>query len=256
VGAGAGGTHVDNLMASVRLEWSPFVRGLEIGTNLAHDVLPVLNVYAKYNVVDTRWFGLGVRAGFRWIDFDNLWSLSAVSDSSSVKQALWNAEMFMVPLSVIASFPLADWVSIHTEVGYTYTPVSGDIVIDDKHFNSGIQWHELTINPTIHFYPGRGVALLFGVQVPVLSAVHGEGYTEDSQEALPGVRYGIQAALDTDFEVKNMVSPWFGVHIAWESFNLRVTGTWGLRFFDQSMFQAPGVLAYLPMPGFDAFWRF
>lgn len=253
VGLGLVGTNYDNLFASVRLEWSPFVEGLEIGTNLAHDVLPFVNVYAKYTALDTRWVGLGFRLGFKWLDVGNLW---LVPNDSSIKEDLGAVDMYMVPMSALLSFPLADWVGIHTELSYMYTPVKGDLVLDDTHYNAGITWHELTVNPALYFYPGAGVAILLGVQVPLYSAVFGEGYQEAAAPGLPGIRYGLQASLSTRFDVSSLVSPWFGVHFAWDSFNLRVTGTWGLRFFDRSTFQAGSALAYIPIPGFEMFWRF
>ncbi len=77
VGLGLVGTQMDNLLASMRLEWSPFVPGLEIGTNLAHDALPMLNFYAKYTALDTRWVALGVRLGGRLYGlFESPWVIA------------------------------------------------------------------------------------------------------------------------------------------------------------------------------------
>ena len=253
VGVGLVGTQMDNLLASMRLEWSPFVPGLEIGTNLAHDALPALNFYAKYTALDSRWVGLGFRLGFKWLDFGNTWLLK---DGSDLDETFGGAEMFMVPMSMTASFPLADWFSFHAELSYTYTPFSGELVLDGTHYNGGIVWHELTLNPTLHFYPGRGVALLVGVQLPLYSALFGEGYQELTSLDAPGVRYGLQASLRSEFDVWRLVTPWVGIHLAWESFNLRLTATWGLRFFESTMFDAGGALAYIPIPGFEMFWRF
>lgn len=252
VGAGLVGTRVENLLASVRLEWSPYVEGLEIGTNLAHDIISFVNFYAKYTPLDTRWVGVGVRAGFRWLSPGNVW---LIPDDSEFKQDFGAVDMYMFPVSAYVSLPLSDWFGVHTELSYMYTPVKGDLVLDEVHYNAGAAWHELTVQPAVHFYPGRGVALLAGVQVPLYSAVFGEGYSEESDERLPGVRYGFQGSLSTEFDVTSLVSPWIGVHIAWEHVNVRVTGTWGLRFFDESTLEADGWLAYVPLPGFEVFWR-
>jgi hypothetical protein len=252
-GVGLGGATVDNLLLSLRLEWSPYVDGLEIGTNLAHDAVSIINLYAKYNVLDTRWFGLGVRLGFKWLNPSNVW---IVPDGSGLKEDLGAVDMYMFPASVMVSFPLAEWISIHTELNYMYTPVSGDLVLDDTHYNGGVAWHELALHPAVHLHLGAGTALLLGVQVPLYSAVSGDGYSETPDPNHPGIRYGLQASLSTRFAVTELVSPWIGLHVAWEHFNLRVTGTWGLRFFDESMLQADGWLAYVPIPGVELAWRF
>lgn len=253
VGAGVVGTSYDDLLASVRVEWSPFVPGLELGTNLAHDVGGLVNVYAKYTVLDTPWFGFGARLGFKWLDGGNLWFLP---DDSSLKQDLAAVDMFMIPVSAYLSFPIADWFGFHTEFRYMYTPVTGDLVLDGTHYNGGATWHEVTVSPALHFYLGSGVALLAGVEVPLYSAVSGKGYQETPATGYPGIRYGVQATVSNTFDVRELVTPWFGVHIAWEHFNLRVTGTWGLRFFERSTFTEFDTLAYVPLPGFEMFWRF
>jgi len=251
-GVGLGGATMDKLLLSVRLEWSPYVDGLEIGTNLAHDAVSWVNFYAKYNALDTRFFGLGVRLGFKWLNPRNVW---IVPDDAALKEEL-DGDMYMVPISVLVSLPLAEWVSIHAELSYMYTPVSGDLVLGDTHYNGGVAWHEVTAHPAIHFHLGAGTALLLGVQVPLYSSVSGDGYSETLDEDHPGVRYGLQASMHTRFAVTELVSPWIGLHVAWEHFNLRVTGTWGLRFFDQSTLQAQSALAYVPIPGVELAWRF
>ena len=252
VGVGLVGTTYDNLLASIRLEWSPFVPGLEIGTNLAHDVLPLVNVYAKYSFLDTRWIGMSARLGFRWLSPRYLWM---IPDDAAFKQELRGADLYMVPAAVTVSFPLARWVGVHAELSYTYTPVAGDLVLDETYYNGGVVWHELTVHPSLHFYVGDGVALLVGVDVPVYSAISGEGYSETPHPTHPGVLYGMQASLSTRFDVARLVTPWLGLHVAWEHLNLRLTAAWGLRFFDESLLERSDWLAYVPIPGIELFWR-
>lgn len=49
--------------------------GLQLGTNLGHNAVALLNVDLKFNAVNARHFGLSLQAGIKWLNPANVYAL-------------------------------------------------------------------------------------------------------------------------------------------------------------------------------------
>lgn len=240
LGIGAGEADRANLLFSLRAEHA-FFEGFEVGTNVAHDALGVVNAYVKGTPLATRWVALGARVGLTWLNPQNIWMMPAES-----RDDLGDLDLFMVPLTIAATFPLASWVGLTLEANYTYSGVAGTASIGESSADAGFGGHEVSLRPSANFYVGRGIALQLGLDVPLYASTSLSGYVEE--EVQPGVVVGAQAGSSKTLDVRGLTTTYVGFHMAWEHFNLRLFATYGLRIFAKRL--------KVPIPGAAVFWRF
>lgn len=162
VDAGLIGTEVKDAGANVDVT-AGFGRSGQVSTNLAHLSLGLVNASLKYTVVDRPWFGLGLEGGFLYTRPSLIWLLP-----DEISDPLAGIDLFHIPLRILASFPVSSWTSLHLGLGYTHAEVVGELGDESSSFlNAGVGARSVQVDPTIHFYLNRRVALILGANIPV-----------------------------------------------------------------------------------------
>ena len=94
--------------------------GFAIEMNLAHVGVGLLNVSAAWHFIDTRYFDLGVRAGFWYGHGEWFWIAQGAAKSLVSK-----VDLVSVPVVLTASAPLTRWLQLDLGVQYSYGDVFG-----------------------------------------------------------------------------------------------------------------------------------
>lgn len=240
MGLGLVGTDFDNVGADLPLDVG-IPGGLQVGTNVGHDAVALLNLDLKWNAVDTRHFGLGIQAGIKWLNPSNIYALP-----QDIRSELGKVNLYILPIRIETSYPILPWLDAHLGVGYQHTVIDGTVSEGSALAKGHVGTREITIHPRVGLYPGGKVAIIVGAIVPVWARAVAS--VQAVAEVQPGVVAGVQ---DTEF-VRIPLNDLYTVYIAtefrWGRTHFRVTLTQGLRFLTQ---QVP-----FPLPAFDLYWRF
>lgn len=187
VDAGLVGTEVADAGANVDVA-AGFGRSGQVSTNVAHLSLGLVNASLKYTILDRPWFGLGVEGGFLWTRPTLIWLLP-----DELSEPLAGIDLFHIPLRVLASFPVASWASLHLGVGYTHAEIVGALGDESSSFlNAGIGARSVQLDPTVHFYLNRRVALILGANLPLY--ITAAAQVESDVELDDGIVLGIRSA--------------------------------------------------------------
>lgn len=163
----------------------------QFGFNLAHAGIGMLNLETKFNLVDQRWWGLGLRVEARWLHGSWLWPLP-----DSTRKELDGVDMLDIPIGLIASFPLFRWMGLHLEFGYTHAEVFGNLQSDDAALEGTAGTRELYLEPTVRFYLWSKVALVLGAHLPLWARAAVR--TSAEQQAEPDLIVGVNGAAWQD----------------------------------------------------------
>lgn len=186
IDTGVVGTELADVGANIDVA-AGFGRGGEVSTNLAHLGLGLVNASAKYTVLDRPWFGLGVEGSFLWTRPSLIWLLP-----DDIAEPLSGIDLFIVPLKVTTSFPVARWTSLHLGLGYTHAEIAGELRGESAFFDAGVGTRSVQLDPMVHFYLGRRAALIAGANVPVFMMAAER--LETDVELEPGVVLGARSA--------------------------------------------------------------
>ncbi|MEX1363022.1 MAG: hypothetical protein AB1Z98_07845 [Nannocystaceae bacterium] len=184
VDVGAVGTELSDVGANLDVA-AGFGRGAQVSTNVAHLSLGLVNAAVKYTALDRPWLGLGFEGSFLWTQPSLIWLLP-----DDIADPLSGIDLFIVPLRVTASFPVARWTSLHLGLGYTHAEISGELRGDSAFFDAGVGARSIQLDPTVHFYLNHRAALMLGANVPVymIAAERIETDVEVEEGVVLGVR--------------------------------------------------------------------
>ncbi len=238
-GAGLVGTGMDDLGASARFE-AGIVRGLQAGTNVAHDVFGIVNLNAKYAFVEVGDFAFAAGMGFKWFNPRLLWVLP-----EQTREKYSGVNIYILPVTATASWAALSWMGVHLRLGYTWSGVDATLDSGDALARAGFGGHEVFAQPALTFYPTHGLAVIAGAQVPLVSVVRVAGQAEEP--VAPGVVVGAGAVEYQRLDVKGLNTLYLAVQFCWGKTNLRLSLTRGLRFLEQQAGWLPAV---------EAYWRF
>ena len=240
IDAGVVGTELSDVGANIDVA-AGFGRGGQVSTNLAHLSLGLVNAAVKYTALDRPWFGLGVEGSFLWTRPTLIWLLP-----DEIAEPLAGIDLFIVPLRVTASFPVATWTSLHLGVGYTHAEITGELRGESGFFDAGVGARTVQLDPTVHFYLNGRAALIVGGNLPVfmMAAERIESDIELEEGVVLGVRSVEWARIPTRGATRGRV----GVELRF-----------GRRTHLQ-LFVARGVLASAEigppvLPSLNLYWR-
>lgn len=184
VDTGAVGTELADAGANIDVA-AGFGRGGQVSTNLAHLSLGLVNAAVKYTALDRPWFGLGFEGSFLWTRPSLIWLLP-----DDIADPLSGIDLFIVPLKVTTSFPVARWTSLHLGLGYTHAEIAGELRGESDFFDAGVGARSVQLDPTVHFYLNHRAALIMGANVPVfmMAAERVEANIELEQGVVLGIR--------------------------------------------------------------------
>ena len=186
IDTGVVGTELADAGANIDVA-AGFGRSGHVSTNLAHLSLGLVNAAVKYTVLDRPWFGLGFEGSFLWTRPTLIWLLPR-----DIAEPLAGIDLFIVPLKATASFPVANWTSLHLGLGYTHAELVGELRGESGFFDAGVGTRTLQLDPTVHFYLNSRAALIVGSNIP-LFLMAAERITSDV-EIEEGVVLGIRSA--------------------------------------------------------------
>ena len=110
--AGIFGTTYAEMVAAIGIAYAP-TRFWDVGINLAHLGMGVLNVDTKLNLLDRKGFGLGYDVGFIYGHGDWIWALPALE-----KTLISGIDMFVIPLQLTFSADATKWLHFDLTAEY------------------------------------------------------------------------------------------------------------------------------------------
>lgn len=238
---GAVGRNEDQLGATVAVRAAPIPGRLEIGTNAAHLGLGIINLQTKGTIVDRPKYGLGARLGFRYINSRTLWVLPR-----DVRKDFGRIHVASVPVEVINTFPFARWFDLNLGVGYRHAEIWGVYSGSEFVAEGAVAGRELYLEPYLHFYAGKRVAIIAGAHLPAWSQGLSNAVAEI--DVVDGVKLGVQSAEwirlppVTFFRAELALEARFGRRT-----NIRLSVIHGLL----KPLQRPALL-----PALNIYWRF
>lgn len=239
VGIGAVGTRYDDVGLSIPVHVG-VVGGLQLSTNVAHDIVSILNLSAKWRFVDAKGFSIAAGAGIKWMNPKNLWMLP-----DETRDRYSKVNVYLVPVRLSLSWAATSWMGIHLHANYTWSGLDARLPPDDLLSRAGFGGHEVVLEPVLTFFPVHGWALIAGVQAPVFSEVTVLADTETYVS--PGIYMGVLGTQKKRLDVADLVTLVIGSELVWEAFRLRLSVTRGLRFLERRAGWLPAV---------DVAWRF
>jgi hypothetical protein len=185
VEAGLIGRNVETLGAEAALGVTAVRDHLDFRINFAHGAFGIVNAQSKFNILDTRWYGLGGRLGFLYVNPRTFWFLP-----SDLRKELGVINIASVPFEIWNSFPFVKWFHANIGLQYRYAAVWGNYTGDDIAASAQVASRSFSVLPYFNFYAGQRVALIVGARVPLFSQAVSEvdGETEVSPGVVAGVR--------------------------------------------------------------------
>lgn len=183
IDAGIVGTGLQELGLNLGVQGGVTKR-LQLGANMAHFGLGIVNGQAKVNAVDMRRFGLSVQSGIAYARPQAIWILP-----KSLRDEFGPGHLIVVPTTLQTSYPLLDWLQLNLGAGYEYASAFGTFNPESLYVAGGLTQQEVYFRPRIDFFAAKRVAFSLAARLPAWTArqtaVAGE------QEVSPGVVGGL-----------------------------------------------------------------
>ena len=237
------GQDTHNLVANLGVT-AGFGRHAEAGVNLAHGVMGVVNVHAKYNFIDMKKWALGVRVGFFWVYPPAIWALP-----DEFKNALGGVRIVSVPFDVIASFPLWEMAGLHLGLGYVHSDLFGEIETDTDFLASDIGVRKLHIDPMLEVCFAERVTVFTGARILLWGALVER--TSMKVEVEEGVIVGARSVEWARMSASAGTSGLVGLEMKFgKTIHLRIYAVLNGLLSKVGLFDSP------VLPGVDVYWRF
>lgn len=141
--------------------------GVEVGANLAHFTVGLLNASVGYHFVDTRYFDLGARLGAWYGHGDWYWIATPAA-----KKILSKIDVLSVPVELTASSTLTRFLELDLGVVYTYATFFGTSPPEQTIFtDSQLGLQQFFLRPGVRFFLVEHTALELFAKLPLYSAI-------------------------------------------------------------------------------------
>ena len=238
-GLGLVGTTIDTVGASIPFEVG-FPGGVQLGTNVAHDIGAVPNLKLKWNALDVPYFGLGLQAGVMWSNPSLMYYLPP-----DIQDDYGDVDVILIPAKLSASFPILSWFDVHFDIGYQHSEIVGGVETEVDGGGS-LAYREVFLEPRVGFYPWGKCALVLGAYVPVWAKANVSLSGETEIE--PGVYAGATARGFQKVDVRGLYTLYLQAEMRWSATHFRVGVVQFVRFADKRF--------DYPLPTLDLYWRF
>jgi hypothetical protein len=238
-GLGLVGTTVEDVGANIPFELG-LPGGLQVGTNVAHDIGTLLNLNLKWQALDLSHFALGAEVGVKWTNPSLMYFLP-----EDIQSDYGDINLFLVPIRINTSYPILPWLDAHLDVGFLYTGIIGDVETEVS-ASSTLAYRELFLDARVGFYPAGKVAIFVGAYVPIFAKANIAA--DGEYEVKPGVIAGGTARGFQKVDVKGLNTFYVQTEMRWGATHLRLGLVQYLRYFDRRI--------SFPLPTMDVFWRF
>jgi hypothetical protein len=147
------GVSETDLLAAIGISYAPS-RFFNIGANLAHMGVGILNVNSKFNIIDKGNFGLGAKLGFMYVNGGWVWVLP-----DRLKELLSGVNTFVIPVSVIMSVDITRCLHLDLGVGYIHTEVLGSLDEGNLVYDGYLAARRISADASLRYYVSERVAL-------------------------------------------------------------------------------------------------
>ena len=217
------------------------LRGLDVGTYHLPWIgwafgVRIVNLHAKYQLLERGRFAASAGAGLFTVSLDNLdVPVSFVG----------------MPFDVLAAYRASSAFTFSGGLQGTWMRVSGAAVYDDDRFRGAVAANSLQALASLEWRVGRVTALVATARLMAYTTL--SGAADAHLELTSHTEIDAYAAGEAD--VTGGVGGALGayVHWSWDHFNLKLGGSYGT-------YSVPGINLVVPtsifMPEVDLFWRF
>lgn len=214
---------------------------LSFGINLAHAAIGVVSIDSNFTAVDTRWYALGGRVAFTYLNPRSFWFLPR---DLRLELGAFNAAV--VPVELWNSFPVARWLTLNLGLAYRGLSLWGDYDDDALLLDANFARRALTLDPVAQFFIAGRVALFVGARLPVFAQriLVGDAQFEVAPDLLLGVRSVEWRRVEfvDAFQLEGGLEVRFG----WNTHMRLGVNAFAFRPFD----------ALQVMPSLNFYWRF
>jgi hypothetical protein len=242
IGAGLVGRGVGELGVNFGVTHGVTSR-FQVGANVAHAAIGVLNVGIKGTFVDRGRFGLGGSARLLRAQPKNIWLLP-----EEAREPIADIDLIVIPIKLHSSYPLAPWTSLQLGVGYTHSEIVGPIHTDAALIEGGLGARVVRVEPGVHFYMGGRVALVMSASLAPYAwgRANLAAESEISEGVIAGVRSSEWRPLDFDQTARYLV----GVEMRFGRRKFTHMQLYGVR----GALSRAGILPPF-VPGVNFYWR-
>ena len=210
--------------------------------NLAHALLGVPNAALEYQFYESDVAIWSTSVGGTWLHPPYLTILP-----DSVKDSLGSIHIFSIPVDIIGTFPVLDWLELSGRLVYTHSNLSGSMESSDAQFSGSVGTREVAIQPIVSFKGWNYLYLNIDVEAPLYSVIPAQAGGQFEPEE--GIIVGLDSSADQKLDVMGLTTT--NVSLEWHFGNhhrMRLYGTYGQRFLQS---RSTSIL-----PGFEVYWRF
>lgn len=171
----------------------------DVRVNVAHAVAGILSLGIGVNILDTKYFGLGIDASLLFARASAIWALP-----DAIREPIEDVSLLVVPIQTTASLPVAEWSSVHLSLRYVHGDLFGSVEDDATLIDAGVGLRIASVAPSIHFYASGWLAVIVGADLPFL--VFGRENTEVTTDVEPGVRGGVRSVEWVSLPVEPLIN--------------------------------------------------
>jgi hypothetical protein len=188
-----------------------FGGGFDAELNLAHYAVGLFNVGARWTFLDTSDVALAASVGFTYGHGAWMWPLAPL-----VRSLLQDADLITVPVEVIASAPVLNWLQLDLGASFRYGTVFGTLGDGATFYaDAEIGARQVAFRPGARLFVSDATAIELAMDVPVYTWVPWEGEITAAQANEGYQRSGSGGATVRPSEtwkieggVRSRVTPW------------------------------------------------
>lgn len=143
-----------------------FGAGIQLDINLAHTSVGLLNIAARWQFIDTRYFNLSAGAGFWYGNGEWFWIVRGPA-----KRLVSQMDVISVPTALNASAPVFRWLEADLGLEYTYGQVFGTVVGRSVFQDAYIGARQFTFHPGLRWFIWHNTALTVSAQLPAYTSI-------------------------------------------------------------------------------------
>lgn len=234
-------TDTQRFVANVGVRVTAIRDHLDFSLNLAHGAIGVVSVQSKFTFFDSRWYAIGGRISFTYLNPRTFWMLP-----KPIRRQLGTFNIASTPIELWQSFPITGWFGFHLGMGYRNTVLWGVYQGDALLADANIAQRSFAFSPYVEFFAGRRVALIAGARLPVFAE-----FVEATDAAIqvdPALIVGVRSVE----WVRRPLSRTFALEVAAET-------RFGRNTHVRLAVNVGGfrpVKALVVMPSLSLYWRF
>ncbi|HSC89833.1 MAG TPA: hypothetical protein VLC09_21300 [Polyangiaceae bacterium] len=145
--------------------------GLELGTNVAHAGVGLINLNLGWMFVDSRVLSIAARFEPSYLHGDWMWIVSA-------QELVSGLDAWILPVSVTASSFATDWLQFDLRARFVDSEVVGSANGESLVFRGQLALRQVSIDPGVRFHVLRRASFYLRARLPLWSSIPGSASAE------------------------------------------------------------------------------